>query len=531
MGSPIDIMSNFFRIKAPVDAIIYQYDVKFDPQIESPKVRRALLYSQGERLGPAFVFDGMSDLKTLREIDPPDQSLTATRSNDGTVITITLAQVGTLGFGSFEMLRFYNTQMRRNLFNMGMQLIGRFYFGKEPVGRVPDYGGIEVLRGVATAINTHDGGILMNAQTIFKFVRHENARNVMQGILQRVGQSDWKNVARKELADQVVLTKYNNKTYKIDDIDFDKRPTDQFDRGSRGMTSYIKYYQEQYEITIQDQRQPLLVCMPSARDRRAGHDNPIYLVPELCTMTGVTDSMRANRNFMQKLTQSSKLFPDQRVAGLRDFITKFHANATIKEEMSRWNLDLEAVPVRIKGRVLPTEKLLMGNEVASQGTPIERGDFGTVMRGKPMPKPVTLDVWGILGTDHDKDVAKEFSNTLQRVCGPMGVSVRDPRFVRLTDDRPTTYVNALRGIPPKCKMVVCFVPNNNKDRYDSIKLTCCCEKGVNSQVIVRRTFDRKDKFKSITTKIGIQMACKLGAEAWRLEIPVSFVISLNGRPI
>lgn len=43
---------------------------------------------------------------------------------------------------------------------------------------------------------------------------------------------------------------------------------------------------------------------------------------------------------------------------------------------------------------------------------------------------------------------------------------------------------------------------------------------VPSQVIVGRTISKKNMLMSVCTKIGIQLNCKLGGEAWAVEIPV-----------
>jgi hypothetical protein len=41
-----------------------------------------------------------------------------------------------------------------------------------------------------------------------------------------------------------------------------------------------------YCIKIKDEKQPLLVIFPKNRDIRAGRTKPIYLIPELCAITG-----------------------------------------------------------------------------------------------------------------------------------------------------------------------------------------------------------------------------------------------------
>ena len=44
---------------------------------------------------------------------------------------------------------------------------------------------------------------------------------------------------------------------------------------------------------------------------------------------------------------------------------------------------------------------------------------------------------------------------------------------------------------------------------------------VPSQVIVARTLNKKNAMMSVTTKVAMQLNCKLGGELWALEIPVS----------
>jgi len=50
---------------------------------------------------------------------------------------------------------------------------------------------------------------------------------------------------------------------------------------------------------------------------------------------------------------------------------------------------------------------------------------------------------------------------------------------------------------------------------------------VPSQVIVGRTISKKQMLMSVCTKIGIQLNCKLGGEAWAVEIPVSTMFCPN----
>jgi len=60
------------------------------------------------------------------------------------------------------------------------------------------------------------------------------------------------------------LTRYNNKTYRIDDIAWDKTPRYVFSKGDEVM-SLIDYYKSHWNIKIQDLEQPLLVHRATIR--------------------------------------------------------------------------------------------------------------------------------------------------------------------------------------------------------------------------------------------------------------------------
>lgn len=70
--------------------------------------------------------------------------------------------------------------------------------------------------------------------------------------------STFKKKAQEVLIGLTVLTRYNNKTYRIDDIVFEQNPLSTFNcRGE--IISYVDYYKKHYDIVIQDRGQPLLL--------------------------------------------------------------------------------------------------------------------------------------------------------------------------------------------------------------------------------------------------------------------------------
>ncbi len=55
-----------------------------------------------------------------------------------------------------------------------------------------------------------------------------------------------------------VLTRYNNRMYRIDEILFDKNPQSTFECQGATM-SFVEYYKKQYNLEIKDHGQPLLL--------------------------------------------------------------------------------------------------------------------------------------------------------------------------------------------------------------------------------------------------------------------------------
>lgn len=106
--------------------------------------------------------------------------------------------------------------------------------------------------------------------------------------------TNFKDTFFDSIVGKTVLTAYNNKTYKIADVDFDKSPASTFDLKNGETTSYIDYYRRHYSININDQGQPLLIVKSSKREERAGQATLIALVPELCFLTGFDEAMRKN---------------------------------------------------------------------------------------------------------------------------------------------------------------------------------------------------------------------------------------------
>ena len=62
----------------------------------------------------------------------------------------------------------------------------------------------------------------------------------------------------------------------------------------------------------------------------------MVLIPELCQMTGLTDSMRANFQLMKEMASITNADARKRVQECKALIDSFKTNEKCKEAMEEW---------------------------------------------------------------------------------------------------------------------------------------------------------------------------------------------------
>lgn len=128
--------------------------------------------------------------------------------------------------------------------------------------------------------------------------------------------------------------------------------------------SYKDYYERRYNRTINDAKQPMLVSKPKARDIRDGRDQLVYLVPELCRATGLTDKMRSNFQMMREMANHTQMDPERRKNRLLDFTKRLHQSDESRLTMQNFHTDIAKRLITFEGRALEQEVMLFGNGVA-----------------------------------------------------------------------------------------------------------------------------------------------------------------------
>jgi aubergine len=149
--------------------------------------------------------------------------------------------------------------------------------------------------------------------------------------------------------------------------------------------------------------QPLLVH----KDRKTG--NEVMLIPELCCLTGLTDSMRADFRLMKDLSVITHTDANKKVQECRHLLDVFSENPKCKEKAALWQLRFKDNPVPLQGFKYTPGKLVMGAKGSGERNAFDieqcSRDIDRKIQDKMYEQP-ELKRWAIFYSDRDQQIAK-----------------------------------------------------------------------------------------------------------------------------
>jgi len=521
-GIPSPMFVNYISFKAREEGA-FQYNVSFNPPVESRNMRFGMLKEHAELIGKTKAFDGAT-LFIPHRLPKPQMKLQSTRITDGATVELKITLVKILA--PTECLQLYNIVLRRVMKVLEMSQVGRYYYDPKRPAPIPQHR-LELWPGYITSIQAYEGGVMLLADVSHRLLRTDTVLTFMYDIIQK-NPNNFQAEVTKQLVGNVVLTRYNNKTYRIDDIAWDKSPESKFQYFNGEEMSYIEYYRKSYNKELTDTGQPLLIHRPKETKGVRQRGKPleiICLIPELCSMTGLTDAIRADFRVMKDIAQHTRVTPNQRKIAMKKFIDNIYKTPTALEELQSWNLELDKDLLSTEGRELPNEKIVFGSKTIVAN---DQADWGREATRERVISAVGINQWLVLFTKRDQQKAMDFVQTMKQCCPQMGIQCNDPHTFCLRDDRTESYLRSIReNLNPQIQMVVCIFPTSRDDRYAAVKKLCCVDSPVPSQCINARTISQANKLRSVTQKVALQINVKLGGELWALNIPMKNVMIIG----
>ncbi|XP_008291620.1 piwi-like protein 2 [Stegastes partitus] len=521
-GAAITIGSNHIPIRCKNEAV-YQYHVTFTPNVESMSMRFGMMKDHRSTTGEVVAFDGsilylpvkLNDVVVLKSL----------RRTDNEEIQIKIQMTKILPPNSDLCIPFYNVVLRRVMRIIGLKLVGRNHYDPESAVILGKHR-LQVWPGYATCIKRTDGGLYLSVDVSHKVLRNDSVLDVMN-ILYQQSKENFQDECTKELIGSIVITRYNNRTYRIDAIEWNKSPKDTFTLMDGTKTTFVEYYCKNYGITIKELSQPLLMHRPKERSKPGGKQiitGEILLVPELSSMTGIPDKMRKDFRAMKDLTMHINVSSEQHTHSIMQLLKNISANPESLKEISRWGLEIGKEILVIQGRTLPLETICLQSSSFATGADLSWSR--EIVRDASISS-IPLNIWAIFYPRRCADQADELVSTFTKVAGPIGLRLGRPIRVELRDDRTETYVKSVHSqltSEPNMQLVVCIMVGNRDDLYSAIKKLCCVKSPIPSQAINVRTISQPQKLRSVAQKILLQMNSKLGGELWTVNVPLKHLM-------
>lgn len=521
----VDLMANFIRVEPMQERHIYQYRVDFEPNVES-RAQRRWFFGEGTKdiFSKRPGFDGMHDIYCSQKLEKKVTIMNVDHpSEPGNQIKLTITCVSDVDWGSFEMMRVYNLHMKKFLHLLGFYQITATgsWVHSDLATPIADGRILSMVRGFKTATHTYDNNkILVQMESVHKLLQRRNVLQVMTDIRNQKP-ANLREALQSELVGKLVITNYNKRIYRIEDIRYDVRPTGTFeDSRENKQISYVDYYNRRHALKITDMNQPMLQVVPNNKKGKnergnEGKANEILLVPEFCNITGLTEQQRNDNRLKLDLIRSSQVAPAERVKQLMNFMQLFHDNVSVRDALKEWGYSYEKTPVKIRSHVLPVTKISYGqsfNPVNPTTADFQVNDLAYV------PK---LDNLVIVTTRVDMGRKQEILANLRN--GFEKVKLRPAKVTQIDvneGDAPANYINCLRRLPNDITAIVVVMHNQNKEKYDSIKKIATVERGIITQCITAKLMLDQKKISGASTKIAIQVAAKIGGEPWWADIPL-----------
>jgi aubergine-like protein len=395
------------------------------------------------------------------------------------------------------------------------------------------------MPGYSTSVCITESGLYLRVALKSKFINGKTCFEKILEMQKKYKNGDFMREVSSYFKDYSVMSTYGNyKVYKIDYVAFDLNVTNKTInfRSKDGIIHEItlqQYYAENYQKKIKNPDQPLFV---SSRKNSKGENDPIYLVPELCFLTGLDEEQINEESLKKNMTNKTKLNARDRMEKIKEIKHLIYKNNSQKrqrvnkqtQEMysladpneirEMWGLNVGDFKEFI-GRTLiaPDIRFKDSNiflKVAMCS--INNGKFrgGALFEGIDL----TPNNWAIVCSRANADSADSCLRSFQAASGKMGIRIEKPQRCNLIQARNIEeWTDRIRELsfPNNIKIVLVILDRNTKHIYTIIKQHLYSAIGIPVQVVLKENLSKNLSYFS---NVLNQMVVKMGGKLYSIDL-------------
>ena len=544
-----DIYVNLFEFKMTKPIKIYQYPFTVNPEIGEGdyKIRNKLFKDCGigkkkekkkikDFYGECFISgDSLYAMKEINE----QKTMECSSYHDGKIdYTITIQpkiKERTINQADLEkdpLTKQFIEMLIRDILHSNPRLEffkGLFVFKDKKNVRIIESkknGSITFYPGYTTSFMETEGGNYLNVTLKNKISSAEN-------ILKYLKDSEYKNKENHQYINNYLIGKkfnvsYSKRNYMIDGINFDKNPENQTINYNNKTITLKEYYNIRYGIKLENLEQPLLVV--HKKDKKDKNEkNDLYFIPELCYLSGLDDAFIKDRDFMKKLSDYTKLTPEERIEKTNEFLDLLVDPTKDKQNKDKLSAKEKSEIYGIK--ITPLNKLYKGyymkksEFIGVKDKPINiKTQFNVLLKQIKEGKKWLC----VYRKNNDEKINKEIEDTVDNFYETMKsasegykIKISEPQRVRMDENSEVEdWTNKVESILKEGDylFVVYLLYYDEEYYYKDLKVHSLCNNGYVSQIVRYSSLENDKIVMSVCSKILLQINSKLSGVSYRLKM-------------
>eukprot|EP00404_Azadinium_spinosum_P033139 CAMPEP_0180565470 /NCGR_PEP_ID=MMETSP1037_2-20121125/5563_1 /TAXON_ID=632150 /ORGANISM="Azadinium spinosum, Strain 3D9" /LENGTH=772 /DNA_ID=CAMNT_0022582443 /DNA_START=146 /DNA_END=2465 /DNA_ORIENTATION=+ len=333
-----------------------------------------------------------------------------------------------------------------------------------------------------------------------------------------------------------VVTQYNNKVYRIKNVHFDMTPHSNFmmvskETKKREQINFMQFYQSYYAKAIECERQPMLEAY-----RERDSDMRVFLVPELCNLTGFSEDMRKDKNQMTVALNQAKVSPQERLNATVSLVADMSARATegssftddkLSRAMKSWNFKIDSAPMEVDARTVEPFKV----SFKEKSFGIEDGGFMRWMRNG-LQCPIRLADWLFIYPESDVPVLDIWLRSLKDIAQvAFQMQMLDPKRIICSNQKAQLAGLLESHLRPTTQLVLLLTPQkDSKKVYQLFKQITCTRFPCITQVVKSETVRKRQSIAAVLTRIVLQINAKLCGPLWHISLETPLTHPLFNYP-
>jgi aubergine-like protein len=427
---------------------------------------------------------------------------------------------------------------------MGYQELGynkKYYDNKPHEVTLGDWKFL-ILKGIKSSISILERGLMINLDYNLRITRFYNLWEEFV-YLRDMGKKADDIIEENVIGKSFILLHANHRLITVSEVDSKMKITDAFP--NKKFKNYADYFKKRYNYELDDKNQFFCVNIQKnykfpknteknliKRDRRGREyvEQSNYYPSQTLRPTGMMEEQKKDRKSMQAFSKYTKLFPDQRMEKISNFIKlNNNLNPSAKNNKNKRSIDMggdirlviEQEDNIVDGTLYSYPQIKSGSGNMKPNP--KNGNY--VMKDNIVDKGFVLKNYALVYDKFQSKNLNKVKDGLQKCSKAYGVKVRKPSVSFQIDSRnvdPKKLLERILDEDDEVEMVLFVVGSRNRI-YDVIK-NYFTKQDISTQFFTNISHRTN---LSVFSKVLLQKVAKLDGVLWEVETAFEKKSELN----